>query len=122
MIINCRVCGKPFEANNPHYSMCSDECRKAARRAKSKEHSKIYYRTTHGKHMRHSYYRDHYVPVAKCCASCGTALEDGRQSYCLSCLLNDYINNKSPESKQRLYNRGFNSSMIHEELKLRGMI
>lgn len=114
---NCPICGAEFETINSRYIYCSDACRKEAdkRRCSKRNYN---YHLTH-KYERHLYYKQHYEPVEKYCEGCGKRLDDGRQSWCLDCLLDDYINNKSKVAYQRLSCRGYDKISILQEISLR---
>ena len=111
----CKVCGTPFEAINSHYCICSDKCRKIIHNRKTNEYAKVYNKSSRGKRLRHNYYMVHRQLVDKHCVRCGTKLNDGRQSYCLSCLFKDYLENKCAKTRQRLYNRGYTVKMLEEQ-------
>lgn len=113
----CKICGKQFQAINRNYCMCSPECRKISERESRKQTLRRYYATDLGKEKILRYYRKHRVLVDKMCACCGIKLDDGRQTYCLECLLRDYRDNHTPISVRRLYSRGLDKTMIKEELK-----
>lgn len=115
----CKICGKEFQAVNKNYCLCSPECRKISERESHKDALRKYYATTLGKERSKRYYKEHRTLVNKQCACCGTKLDDGRQSYCLNCLLKDYRDNPSVISRKRLYSRGFDKAMIEEEIKER---
>lgn len=94
----CYVCGKPFQAANPRYNTCSAECRRIRHNAMIKEwRSKTAYKKKY----------NYYKPIEKLCAYCGDKLPDGRQTYCLKCLVKDYVQDKSFVAYQRLALRGF---------------
>lgn len=116
----CPVCNSKFEAANPRYKYCSVDCRKAVEKEYQREKNRIYYNSTIGKAVHKRYYKLHYKPVDKCCQGCGTKLEDGRQSWCLDCLLQDYIKG-SVKAIHRLNSRGFDKAMILEEIDFRGI-
>ena len=80
-----------------------------------------YDRTTIGQLKRHKWYKEHYVPVGKCCVECGNLLPDGRASYCLDCLLKDYASGNRRVAGQRLSCRGYDKEMILYEIKERGI-
>lgn len=113
----CKICGKEFQAINRNYCMCSPECRKISERESRRKSMRKYLATDLGKEISRLYYKKHRVLVNKKCVCCGTKLNDGRQTYCLECLLKDYRDNRTPISIRRLYSRGFDKDMIEEELK-----
>lgn len=114
----CPICGAEFEAANSRYKYCSDACRKEVENRRQTKRNNAEYYAAH-KHKRKLYYKQHYKPVEKNCQGCGKRLEDGRQSWCLDCLLDDYVNNKSRAAFQRLSCRGYDKAMIMEEINLR---
>lgn len=115
----CPVCGMTFEAANSRYKYCSDECRKKRKYNANKAHLKEYYKTSRGIYARKTYYKKHHKPVEKYCADCGKKLDDGRQTWCLDCLLKDYAENNSHIAYQRLANRGYDRELIMEEINSR---
>ena len=117
----CKVCGGSFKAVNNHYVICSEECRKKYLRDKSRIRSKIYYHTLHGKIQRKNWYKKNHTPVAKFCLSCGDPLPDGRQTYCIDCLLRDYKYGNRAVAAQRLACRGYDKEMILTEIEDRGI-
>ena len=117
----CKVCGGSFQAANPRYVICSDECRKAYAKTQSRKRSAIYYSTAIGKFKHKKYNRDRYIPVGKHCVDCGELLPDGRASYCLDCLLKDYAAGNKVVAGQRLACRGYDKAMILAEIKERGI-
>lgn len=90
----CVACGKAFEAKAHNAKYCSLNCRKSATRIK-------------------------YEPVKNVCQTCGKQLPDGRQQWCIDCLLEDYKKTRSELAYNRLRNRGYDKEMIKEELKNR---
>lgn len=121
MLKKCRICGAEFEAANPNYCLCSDVCRKIARKESDKKSAWRYCRQDVVRDRRKIYYREHYKPVGKKCGMCGDTLPDGRATYCLTCLLKDHAKNPSIVTRKRLYNRGFDSLMIEEEIASMGL-
>ena len=113
----CPVCGNSFQAVNAKFKYCSDDCRKKYNR----ERLHIYRNTLKGKYYRHKYHEQHYEPANKHCTKCGELLTDGRASYCLDCLLKDYLYNNTAVTRQRLYNRGYDTESIMNEIKERGI-
>lgn len=118
----CRECGKPFDSPNPRYVTCSAECRDSYRRKQEKERMASYRETNANKRYRKIYYKEHYKYVNKTCKSCGDKLTDGRQSFCLTCLLIDYLHGDHNTARQRLACRGYDKAMILEELQNRNII
>lgn len=92
----CNICGKPYQSDSVSSKYCSHNCRKAAIRMR-------------------------YNPVGARCRTCGSALADGRQWWCLDCLLRDYKRNKSAQAYHRLENRGYTKESIILEIKKRGI-
>lgn len=88
----CKVCGKPFHAANPRYLVCSAECRKIYQ-----TRYKQIYAETHPDYVIRQRLRKYrravhiYKPIEKPCALCGEILPDGRQKYCLRCLISEFI-------------------------------
>ena len=68
--------------------------------------------------MRLAYYHKNKQRLKKVvykCAVCGEELQDGRQAYCLDCLLLGYKNAKKGEKRlayKRLANRGYDKETI----------
>ena len=118
----CKVCGNSFQAVNSRYTICSDECRKKHNREQNRERNALYYKSAIGKYKHKKYNKEHYAYVNKHCAKCGDPLTDGRQSYCLDCLLRDYLYNNTATTRQRLYNRGYDTEMILTEIEERGIV
>lgn len=114
----CKVCGESFQTADTRRKYCSDKCFKEHER----ERLAIFNRTSIGKFKRKQYRKEHYTPVGKCCVECGDPLTDGRQSYCLDCLLRDYLYNNTATTRQRLYNRGYDTEMILTEIEERGIV
>lgn len=112
----CVVCGKPFQAANPRYCICSPECRKVRdREIKRRDAAKRY--EANRKYLQ-KYYREHYVPVTKSCQSCGDPLPDGRQTYCLRCLVYAFMHCEGEARRaaySRLALRGYTKSDIISE-------
>ena len=90
----CATCGVRFLSENYNRKYCSQKCSKQSYRIRQD------------------------VPNKYCC-NCGVQLSDGRQQWCLNCLLDDYKNTRSSLSYKRLTNRGYDKEMIEEELKNR---
>jgi hypothetical protein len=69
---------------------------------------------------RKEYYKEHYKPTVHYCQVCGEPLPDGRQTYCLRCLVSTYMTAEQPY-KQIAYNRlalrGYDKAMILDEAK-----
>lgn len=118
----CPICSRKFQTINPRYKYCSDECRGKAEVLRKRKSALNYYRSTTGKIKRKQYYIQHHQPVIKHCKSCGKSLDDARQTWCIECLLVDYIYNKSAIAYQRLSCRGYDKAMILEEAKTRGLL
>lgn len=114
----CKICGKPFLAANPRYNICSEECRRENRRQYDKYKNHRYYRTEKATAKRKVYYKEHYKPTVHYCQVCGDPLPDGRQTYCLRCLVSTYMTAEQPY-KQIAYNRlalrGYDKAMILDE-------
>ena len=115
--IKCKVCGKEFQARNPKYCYCSEKCRTDGLRQVCREHTYRWNQSDRCKEVRKSYYLRTRTLVDKFCAVCGVKLPDGRQTYCLECLLKDYRDTHSQISIRRLYSRGFDIQMINEAVK-----
>lgn len=114
----CTVCGKPFQAVNSRYCICSPECRKKRDREIKKRDAKGRYEAN--KNYLKKYYREHYVPVTKKCECCGADLPDGRQSFCLRCLVYNFMNGEGVVRRKaysRLALRGYTKSDIISEAK-----
>ena len=112
----CVVCGKPFQAPNPRYIVCSDECRKV--RSRYLQHKKAKNRYEREKAHRQKYDRERYTPVVKFCHSCGDVLPDGRQTFCLRCLVNDFMHGDYEHRRsayRRLALRGYTKVDIISE-------
>lgn len=118
----CPICSRKFQAVNPLYKYCSDKCRKKVEVLIKRKSALNYYRSTTGKIKRKQYYIQHHQPVIKYCKSCGKLLEDARQTWCIECLLSDYIYNKSAIAYQRLSCRGYDKAMILDEAETRGLL
>ena len=113
-IKRCAICNEEFCAKSGRYNYCSDECRKIGKYNNNKKY--IERCKAAGK----AYWTNYaYKPVVKHCKKCGTVLPDGRQTWCLDCLLLDYKLNKSPKAYQRLSLRGFTKTTILEEIRNR---
>ena len=117
----CKVCGKPFRAANPNYCLCSDECRKIRQTEHNHNAHKKFVHTGRYKKYLHNYYKAHYKPTVHYCISCGDKLPDGRQRYCLKCLVKDYIENGSNAAYRRLQLRGYIKPDILEEAVALGL-
>lgn len=118
----CPICSRKFQTVNPRYKYCSEKCREKAEVLRKRKSASTYYHTTTGKIKRKQYYIRHHQPVIKCCKSCGKLLDDARQTWCMECLLVDYIYNKSAIAYQRLSCRGYDKAMILEEAKIRSLL
>ena len=92
----CNICGKPYSSDHVKSKYCSHNCYKTAMRMK-------------------------YKPIVARCRTCGVALPDGRQWWCLDCLLRDYKQNKSLQAYHRLQNRGYDKELVLLEIKRRGI-
>lgn len=121
MLKKCRICGAEFNAVNPRYCLCSDECRKIAYKESHRRSMYKYNLQDVNKDKAKIYYKQHRRLVNKKCGMCGERLPDGRATYCLTCLLKDHAKNPSIVTRQRLYNRGFDSLMIEEEITSMGL-
>lgn len=115
--IQCRVCGKEFQATNSNYCYCSKECRYIGTKKSRREYARDFNRTDKHRLQRKNYYLRNRTLVDKFCAVCGVKLPDARQTYCLECLLKDYRDTHSQTSIHRLYSRGFDIQMITEAVK-----
>ncbi len=121
MLKKCRICGAEFNAANPNYCLCSDECRKIAYKESHRRSIYKYNLQDVNKDKIKIYYKQHRQLVNKKCGMCGERLPDGRATYCLTCLLRDHAQNPSTVTRKRLYNRGFDSLMIEEEIASMGL-
>ena len=121
MIKKCRICGAEFDATNPNYCLCSDACRKIAYKESNRRSTYKYNHRDVNKDKRKLHYKQHRQLVNKKCGMCGERLPDGRATYCLTCLLRDHAQNPSTVTRKRLYNRGFDSLMIEEEIVSMGL-
>lgn len=92
----CNICGKSYQSNYACSKYCSNNCRKIAT-------------------------RNQYKSVKRKCDTCGDILPDGRQRWCIDCLLRDYKRNKSAQAYHRLENRGYTKESIILEIKKRGI-
>ena len=90
----CVVCGRSFKSFCHNAKYCTIKCRNEILKRKRN-------------------------PKRKFCSTCGKELADGRQTWCLECLLLDYQNTHSSISYKRLCNRGYDRIIIEEELKKR---
>lgn len=113
----CPICNRNFEVANSRYKYCSDECRKQQKRQNDRVHAKLYYHSSRGMHN----YKAYYKPVEKYCPDCGKRLDDGRQTWCVDCLLKDYAETKSRIAYKRLSCRGYDRELITEEINSRGI-
>jgi predicted nucleic acid-binding Zn ribbon protein len=79
----CVICAKPFTTHNSHYKTCSPQCSVAY----DKEYRKAYdkYRRDAG------LIPNRYVKVVRHCKLCNNRLPDGRQTYCLYCLVDGFV-------------------------------
>jgi predicted nucleic acid-binding Zn ribbon protein len=107
----CVICKQPFRAINPRYKTCSPDCHH--------EYDKIYNRI-YGKsyRTRRKFNPSHYEKVQKHCKLCGDILPDGRQTYCLRCLINGFVHgdvNTRQKSMGILNCRGFSVDMIWQK-------
>lgn len=118
----CTECGKCFDSPNSNYKTCSTKCRTERSKRTNNQRMAIYRDTTINKYYRQVYYKEHYVPVIKVCKSCGTVLDDGRQNFCLDCLLKDYLHGDHNTARQRLACRGYDKAMILEEIRIRNIV
>lgn len=116
---NCAICGQEFLALNKNHKYCSDDCRKKGFIIVNKEYNKQY-RHSNAYHIyRELYYKRTHKYVVKHCKTCGKQLDNGRQSWCIDCLLDDYTKTKSKEAVLRLASRGYNKAAIMQQLKNR---
>lgn len=67
MIKNCIICGKPFDAKQQNYKLCSDACRHAREIEWQKEHKSKY--TDEYRQQRREYHRKRAKTVL--CKICG---------------------------------------------------
>ena len=112
----CKICGKKFMAKQSNYVTCSKTCSYANKRNmerlnynKNRSDKLFYY---------HHYRTTHYVSRRKGnpCAICGKPLPDSRAKYCLNCLFEAYQNGKRKWAYKVLVCRGYDLSMINEEI------
>lgn len=119
----CKICGKPFLAKQQNYTICSDECRKEARRRYYYENAdycnqrrKILYKKRNEE--RKKLYWEKYRRI-KYCKICNCELPNGKQAYCMDCLLNMWETGDRPHALHILSCRGYDTSMIVEEVNRR---
>lgn len=115
----CIICGNDFEAVSLNSKYCSDTCRKIGKARISKRYNDKHRKTAAYYINRETYRKNTYHYAVKYCKSCGKKLNDGRQTWCLDCLLDDYVNTKSRIALIRLTNRGYNKARILELLRNR---
>lgn len=115
----CVICRQQFNTDNHCVKFCSDKCRTESNVLRHKAYNKQYCKTAHYLNYKKDYHKNKYQPVIKYCKICGNKLNDGRQTYCINCLLDDYARTKSKEAFMRLANRGYNKSLIIKELRNR---
>ena len=118
----CPICSRKFQAVNPRYKYCSDECREKVEVLRKRKSALNYSHSTIGKIKRKQYYKQHYQPVIKYCKTCGGKLESGKQTWCIDCLIKDFLYSHTKESYGRLANRGYDVDMILEEAEARGLL
>ena len=113
----CVICNKPFTTINSRYKTCSPNCRDAY----DKE-----YRRRYDKYRRDAglvpYY---YVRVTKQCKLCDTRLPDGRQTYCLRCLVNGFVHgdtNFREKCRGLLNCRGYSVEDIWDEADVLNLV
>ena len=109
----CEICNAEFEATRVFTKYCPD-CRLNAYR----DNTKIWQKNNPDK-IREARRRKYLVEVF--CATCGEKLPNGKQVFCLNCLLKDYKYNYSQKAAARLCCRGFNSKEIWDMIKERGI-
>lgn len=108
----CPICNKMFYSQNRKKIYCSSLCRKRHDSLKSKE--------KYNKQKYLEYYKQHRI--IKNCAICNKALPNGKQSYCMDCLLKEYLHGDTKRARHILECRGYDKATIQYELKQRGWI
>lgn len=113
MISNmCIVCGKEFEAKQRNYTLCSAECRQIQKKANRER----YKHTDKYREKIKERCKKHYV--TKNCEFCGERLPNGKQKYCLDCLLSRFKAGDT-NATHTLNSRGYSVKEIWQEIKSR---
>ena len=113
----CRICGTPFETTSPKKCTCSPECSKIY----EKRRHKMYRETPEAKALMRKRYLENYKPRIRYCRICGEKLPDGRQKFCLRCLLHEYIYGNYRLAYKRLVLRGYDGDSIRREISRLGL-
>lgn len=128
--VKCQMCGKIFLAKQSNYNLCSPECRKARVKQLNRSENYTLQRKNYYKEKRSkgtSYYEKRYAEysaknrVIKYCEICGTELPNGKQKFCLDCLLKGWQNGDK-RCRRILECRGYDATMIREEIDQRNGI
>lgn len=117
----CPVCGKVFDAKNPRYKYCTRECARTQWRVQNLKYNHSDKGRKAARLRERKKARQRYLANPKLCASCGTPLPNGCQTYCIDCLLRDYKQNRTKKAYQRLSCRGFGAQEIWELIKMKGI-
>lgn len=114
---SCCICGKLFQAKAVNIQCCSSQCKTEKRKQsnmrykKGSEYWAIHYPQLYAKRR-----------IIKYCKICNCELPNGKQSYCIECLLKEYFQGNKQKAFHILSCRGYNTIMINEEIKQRGWI
>lgn len=127
MMKNCIICGKPFEAKQQNYKLCSDACRQAREIEWRKEHKRDY-KTDERRRQSMEYYRKRAKTVL--CKICGKPVPPvnyggriHRKHMHEECVVNEAIQlvkDGTPSTDVRLlraYNRAYSMGYTVRELK-----
>lgn len=77
------------------------------------------------KERQHELYMKRKKPTWRRCAICGGLLDHGNQTYCLNCLLDNYVNGEREERDHAyhcLTSRGYSTQEALREAQRRGLI
>lgn len=77
------------------------------------------------KERQHELYMKRKKPTHRRCAICGGLLDHGNQTFCLNCLLDNYVNGEREEREHAyhcLISRGYSSQEALREAQRRGLI
>ena len=115
----CKWFRKLFEPNSKHKKYCCVECAKNGMKKNQRE-----YRIKNKEKIREKE-RKRYIHKKSYCKICGVKLPHGSQKICLKCLLKSYKGDdieKYRRARNILYCRGYDTEMIENECKERGII
>lgn len=115
----CKWCKKPFKPNSKHKKYCCVECAK-----NGTEKNQRKYRIKNKEKIRERVSK-RYIHKKSYCKICGVKLPHGSQKFCLECLLKSYKGDdieKYRHARRILYCRGYDTEMIEDECKERGII